>query len=239
MNRTIATLSDREKEIVQIINSGGGSAVKYLAERFDVTEATIRRDLRKLEDLQLLERTHGGAIPTGTSLGMLQQQLEDSGMSATDALILAPVQNNASHTLRERTLRKNIPFLAESCPQDGAIYLGPDNYEAAFLLGQWTGEHFLSRWGQDAQGHLLDITQDKFPNTRERSRGFKEGIASVMGAQIQVESIDGGGLYSNIYQVTTDALQLFPETNMLFGINDDSILAGIQAYLDSTGIRIS
>lgn len=225
-------LSEREKEIIQIVNNGGGSAVRHLAERFDVTEATIRRDLRKLETLQLLERTHGGAIPTGTSLGLLQQQVSDGTMNATDALILAPVQNTASHTLRERSLRKNIPFLAESCPQEGAIYLGPDNYAAAYTLGQWTGKHFLKVWGSNAVGHLLDITQDKFPNTQERSRGFEEGIMSVLGEQLHIETIDGGGLYSNVYQTASDALRLHPEINLMFGINDDSILAGIQAYLD-------
>ncbi|MAS37959.1 MAG: hypothetical protein CL610_28450 [Anaerolineaceae bacterium] len=225
-------LSDREKEIVNLVNSGGGSAVRQLAEYFDVTEATIRRDLRKLENLQLLERTHGGAVPAGAGLGLLQQQVEDSTMGATDALILAPVQNNASHTLRERTLRKNIPFLAESCPQDGAIYLGPDNYEAGYLLGQWTGEQFLRARVDGTPAYVLDITQNKFPNTRERSRGFKDGIRAVLDNRLHIESIDGGGLYSNVYQVVADALRLHPEINIMFGINDDSILAGMQAYLD-------
>jgi ABC-type sugar transport system substrate-binding protein len=147
-------------------------------------------------------------------------------------LILAPVQNSTSHTLRERTLRNRIPFLAESCPQDGAIYLGPDNYEAAFVLGQWTGANFQENRGQDRPGFVLDITQDRFPNTLERSKGFKDGIQSVMGDRFHSVSIDGGGLYSNVYQVATDALGLHPEINILFGINDDSVLAGIQAYLD-------
>ncbi len=45
-------------------------------------------------------------------------------------------------------------------------------------------------------------------------------------------TVDGHGLYNEAYQVAKDALRVHPEINVIFGINDDSVLGGLQAYLD-------
>jgi DeoR/GlpR family transcriptional regulator of sugar metabolism len=80
--------------------------------------------------------------------------------------------------------------------------------------------------------HVLDITLTTLPNTQERSAGFMDGLRSVLGEVVPVISVDGRGLYNDVYQIATDALRLHPEVNLIFGINDDSVLGGIQAYLD-------
>ena len=77
-----------------------------------------------------------------------RQTLPDQTINISDALILAPVQDSAVHTLRERALRNQIPLLAESSSFPGAIYLGPNNYEAAFRLGRWTGEYVQENMGR-------------------------------------------------------------------------------------------
>ncbi|GAA3871125.1 DeoR/GlpR family DNA-binding transcription regulator [Tessaracoccus defluvii] len=51
----------RKAQIVDILTSEGFQTVRYLAKRFEVTEATIRRDLIQLEGMDLVRRTHGGA----------------------------------------------------------------------------------------------------------------------------------------------------------------------------------
>ncbi len=227
--------SKREKQIVEIVNKHGGYSVRELAIYFDVTEATIRRDLQKLETHNLLERLHGGAIPVengDTKASLLSISADDFEASGEEALILAPVQNTESHTLRERTLRNQIPFLAESCPQEGAIYLGPNNFDAGYKLGRWTGEHIREKWPNDHTTYVLDISEYNLPNTKERSEGFAEGIRSVLVDNVTIHSVDGGGLYVGAYQIAVDALRSEPRINVIFGINDDSVLAGIQAYFD-------
>ena len=52
----------RKNSIVELINAQGFITVNNLRERFDVSPATIRNDLRELEAERLIERTHGGAI---------------------------------------------------------------------------------------------------------------------------------------------------------------------------------
>ena len=56
----------RQPDILEIARSEGKVMVEDLAERFDVTVQTIRRDLTELANAGKLERVHGGAIlPSG------------------------------------------------------------------------------------------------------------------------------------------------------------------------------
>ena len=53
----------RHRRIVEYVHGHGAGRVADLARAFDVTEETIRRDLRVLADQGALARTHGGAVP--------------------------------------------------------------------------------------------------------------------------------------------------------------------------------
>jgi len=58
----------RQPEILEIARREGKVVVEDLAERFDVTVQTIRRDLTELADAGRLQRVHGGAVlPSGVS----------------------------------------------------------------------------------------------------------------------------------------------------------------------------
>jgi DNA-binding LacI/PurR family transcriptional regulator len=172
-------LAERETEIVTMVNQKGACTVRALAERFGVTEVTIRRDLTKLESLRLLKRTHGGAVSleNGRELALLLADFPDVPEEpVADALILAPIQNRAAHALRERALRNQIPFLAESCPQEGAIYVGPENHDAAFALGVWTGQCFLKQPAAAPPRACSTSPRPNFTNARERSAGFRPAL---------------------------------------------------------------
>jgi DeoR family transcriptional regulator, fructose operon transcriptional repressor len=54
---------ERRQEIAVLVRRDGRGDVTELAERFDVTPETIRRDLTDLEQRNVLRRVHGGAIP--------------------------------------------------------------------------------------------------------------------------------------------------------------------------------
>ncbi|MFR8340564.1 MAG: DeoR family transcriptional regulator, partial [Eisenbergiella massiliensis] len=53
---------ERKKMIVDFVNRNTKATVNELCERFSVSSATIRNDLRELAEYGLLERTHGGAL---------------------------------------------------------------------------------------------------------------------------------------------------------------------------------
>lgn len=53
--------NDRLNEIVKILNKQGRVHVKDLSDMFQVTEDLIRKDLKKLEEKDLIDRIYGGA----------------------------------------------------------------------------------------------------------------------------------------------------------------------------------
>jgi DeoR/GlpR family transcriptional regulator of sugar metabolism len=216
----------RTKEIMQLLNERGTVTVRELTELFNVTDVTIRRDLQELEAQNLLMRTHGGAVRAAS-----RDQSSENGGNApppADALIIGPVQNRVAHTLRERAIREQMPLLAESAPFDGAIYLGPDNYHGAYQLGQWTGEYLRQRGVADP--FVLDMTSE-LPNGDWRSSGFVDGLRSVI-EHAHIFTVDGQNVYGAAYGVAVGALSAHREINVLFGVNDDLILAALQAVVD-------
>ena len=53
---------ERMQEILHWLRERRVATVEELAEKFDVSGATIRRDLERMERNGLLQRTHGGAV---------------------------------------------------------------------------------------------------------------------------------------------------------------------------------
>jgi DeoR family fructose operon transcriptional repressor len=89
----------RQSEISKHINAGGHVIVSEMAREFGVSEMTIRRDLRALEDRGLAVRVHGGALAA-----------EKSRFS-----------NRLSSNLRLKT--KAIEKLVGFIPDAGCVYL--------------------------------------------------------------------------------------------------------------------
>lgn len=53
---------ERQQKILAEIEEKGSVIVKNLAEKFNVSYMTIRRDLREIEAVEIIKRTYGGAI---------------------------------------------------------------------------------------------------------------------------------------------------------------------------------
>lgn len=88
--------TERQEQIELLLAAQGRVSVVELAERFDVTTETIRRDLDHLESVGALRRVHGGAVGSeraSTREPSLAERLEHHGAAkaaigrrATDAL---------------------------------------------------------------------------------------------------------------------------------------------------------
>ncbi len=59
----------RRQLIIEHLARRGSASVAELSALCDVSQMTIRRDLESLEEEQLLERTHGGAVYIGSAAG--------------------------------------------------------------------------------------------------------------------------------------------------------------------------
>ncbi len=65
MKATPSELIDRQEIILQTLQSSGSVSIEGLCTLLNTSVATVRRDLRDLEDRALLRRTRGGAVPMG------------------------------------------------------------------------------------------------------------------------------------------------------------------------------
>ena len=60
------SLSHRQKSIVDWVQKNGYASIERMAEQFDVSAQTIRRDVIELSERRILQRHHGGAsLPAG------------------------------------------------------------------------------------------------------------------------------------------------------------------------------
>lgn len=66
--------SQRKQLILQKLAADGQVQSKALSEAFDVSEDTIRRDLRELSAEGLLQRVHGGALPASAAVATFSER---------------------------------------------------------------------------------------------------------------------------------------------------------------------
>lgn len=89
--------AERHRKIGELVAAKNRATVGELADRFDITKETVRRDLATLEQQGVLRRVHGGAVAAGRastseqSLGSRQlQRHEEKQRIARKALELIP-----------------------------------------------------------------------------------------------------------------------------------------------------
>lgn len=71
---------ERQQAIADLVTQRGRLSVAELAERFDVTTETVRRDLSQLERAGVVRRVHGGAVPS-KALAMLELAVNERDTS--------------------------------------------------------------------------------------------------------------------------------------------------------------
>lgn len=104
-------LNFRQSEILDIVRAQGRVVVEDLAQRFDVTLQTIRRDLSDLADMGHIDRVHGGAVPrTGvTNLGYDERRrMNQAAKAAIARACAASVPENSSLILNLGTTTEAV-----------------------------------------------------------------------------------------------------------------------------------
>lgn len=89
----------RQKEILELARKEGKVTVDDLAERYDVTVQTIRRDLSDLADSGRLDRVHGGAVmPSGVVNIVYEERrrLNETGKKSIAQACADAIPNGAS-----------------------------------------------------------------------------------------------------------------------------------------------
>lgn len=92
-------LSERQNEIVLLARRVGRVEVDELAAQFEVTPQTIRRDLNELCDLNILTRTHGGAVVSSSVENLsygARRQIAAEAKRSIGAAAAALISDNSS-----------------------------------------------------------------------------------------------------------------------------------------------
>jgi DeoR family fructose operon transcriptional repressor len=117
----------RKRKIVELVSENGGCSVDELAETMECSKATIRRDLNDLADQQLIERSHGGAVPA-TTVGEEQsyQQKEVQNLEAKMAIAERAVEEIHENQVVFFDAGSTTMQVAKHAPKNGS-YLAITN----------------------------------------------------------------------------------------------------------------
>lgn len=127
-------LSIRQNEIIELARSEGRVLVDDLAQRFDVTLQTIRRDLGDLAEAGLLDRVHGGAVPR---MGMVnlgyeaRRRMNADAKTAIAAACAAAIPDNSSLLLNLGTTTEAV---AQALVHHSNITVVTNNMNVANIL---------------------------------------------------------------------------------------------------------
>ena len=134
---------ERQQAIAEVVAERGRVSVTAVAERFGVTTETVRRDLAVLERAGLLRRVHGGAVPSGSALSLVETGVgerrgtrsEAKRKIAAAALDLLP-GTDGSLILDGGT---TTAALADVLPPDRGLYVATNSVPIAARLSGTPG----------------------------------------------------------------------------------------------------
>lgn len=104
-------LSIRQNEILELARAEGRVLVEDLAQRFDVTLQTIRRDLGEMAGAGLLDRVHGGAVPRAGAVNLgyeARRRMNADAKAAIGAACAAEIPDNCSLILNLGTTTEAV-----------------------------------------------------------------------------------------------------------------------------------
>jgi len=209
--------------------------VKELSIRFGVSAMTIRRDLTALDETGEVRRVWGGVV--------LAEQCVESDSSPrpatevdegpesvdrADVLILNPMDQRMARMIVQDSTKQSIPVIAESIPFPGITTLvAIDSFRAGVSLGQQVGTFVRERMGGVAR--VLFVGLPSFSDTADRARGFFDGLGKIIPQPAFALTVNGRGLRRQSHQVTMASLSIYPEINVIIGVNDQAALGALDA----------
>ena len=108
-------IEDRHRQIVEQVRGAGRVLVTELAEHFDVTPETIRRDLTALDRNGALRKVHGGAVPAPALA------TPETGVIEREASRSAAKDRIAARAVAALDLRPGATLLLDAGTTTGAL----------------------------------------------------------------------------------------------------------------------
>lgn len=164
--------SQRQTTILDILRRDGQVIAKRVAESLDVSEDTIRRDLREMAAEGLLKRVHGGAMPIAPALPdfSARRNLSSNEKRELGAHAAGMVRPGQTIFLDGGTTTEEI---ARHLPRDFAFTLVTHSPTIAgelehhptadvILIGGWLYKHSMVATGAAAMAAISTVRPDIF-----------------------------------------------------------------------------
>lgn len=159
--------SQRKLEILDTLARNGQVVAKTLSEHYAVSEDTIRRDLRELAAEGLLQRVHGGALPSSPAVADLtiRENLSNSAkerIARAAAQLVAPgqtiiVDGGTTSIALVRFLPKTLRATVVTHSPNVAVELADHHDIEVILIGGRLFRHSMVTVGAaaiEALGHI-------------------------------------------------------------------------------------
>jgi len=144
--------SERRDAIADLVAQQGAARVSELAERFDVSPATVRRDLETLEERGTLERVHGGAVATPEK--ELEQDSSKAGAPYAARIgraVVDMIEEGETVFLGPGSLSLEV---ARSLADHSSITVITNGLEVAYWLAVHTSHRLIITGGQTERPDL-------------------------------------------------------------------------------------
>ncbi|MFW6115772.1 MAG: DeoR/GlpR family DNA-binding transcription regulator [Chloroflexota bacterium] len=145
--------AERRDAMAELVVRQGAARVTELAERFEVSPATVRRDLERLEERGRLERVHGGAVALRARKGR-QQASSRTSQSEAERIgrAVADMIDDGETIFLGPGL---LPLEVARSLEDGArVTVITNGLEIAHWLATHTGIRLIITGGQAEGPHL-------------------------------------------------------------------------------------
>jgi DeoR/GlpR family transcriptional regulator of sugar metabolism len=190
---------ERHREILAVLSREGSVRVAELAERFEVTEETIRRDLGKLESQGKIVRSHGGALmsePEETLRPFAWREVAyETEKAAIGQVAISRIEEEDSILLDASTTcwhmakrLDDIPLTVVTNSLQIPVALSNRNRIDVHVLGGRMGKKSLSFIGPTAESQLRQYHVDKLFLSC-KGADLERGISDVAEAQAHLRRI--------------------------------------------------
>jgi ribose transport system substrate-binding protein len=156
-----------------------------------------------------------------------KDQVSDFLVKKVSAIILCPADSRSIGTSIQAANTAGIPvFTADIACLDKSAkvvsHVATDNYEG----GKLAGKAMIEALG--GKGKVAIIDHPEVESVIQRTKGFKEVIASASGIKI-VAQLPGGAARDTAYKTAQDILENNPQLDGIFAINDPTAFGAVAA----------
>jgi DeoR/GlpR family transcriptional regulator of sugar metabolism len=164
--------SQRKSQILEMLSRHGNVVAKDLAVQWDVSEDTVRRDLRELAAEGLLQRVHGGALPVSAAAGDFEARRAvatsekqivarlAAGLIADDQTVF--IDGGTTGQALCRALRPDLPATVITHSPTVAVELATHASVEVILIGGRVYPHSVVTTGAMAAEQIASVTADAF-----------------------------------------------------------------------------